>query len=84
MVPFHQGEAVEPDGTPAPSCIPTITGDTIPTGLCFQKLRDGEFLKGREYQTRVRASAGGTLLQETLQAFSVSFLGYGSTPLAGL
>ena len=52
--------------------------------MCFQELRDGEFLKGREYQTLVRASAGGAWLQETDHAFSVTFYEYGYTPLAGL
>jgi hypothetical protein len=74
---FYQGEAWD-------HCVPTAEGGAILGDACFQRLRNGAFLKGREYQTRVRASAGGTLLHESVHWFSVAFADYSSTPLAGL
>jgi len=73
---FYQGEAVDPAGTFS-KCIPSITGPNILTGLCFQKLQDGEFFKGREYLTQVFANGvpaddAHTPLHETKHTFAVA------------
>jgi len=78
---FSQGEASD-------KCVPTVTGGGITADACFQRLRDGEFLKGKEYQTKVFAVGANVStanpLQETDHAFVVVFFSYTNTPLTGL
>src|SRR5437870_808785 len=49
---------------------------------CFKRLRDQEFLKGREYRTQVRTSIGA-LVTSIDRRFGVEFYGYTDTPLSG-
>jgi RHS repeat-associated protein len=78
---FYQGAASD-------HCIPTVSGAAIPSDACFQRLRDGELLKGKEYQTQVFAAGANVAtadpLQETDHSFSVLFESYTATPLSGL
>jgi hypothetical protein len=84
---FYQGAAVDPQGTYT-NCTPTATGASITSDACFQKLRDGEALKGKEYQTKVFAAGANVLsanpLQQTDHSFKVFFDSYSGTPLSGL
>ena len=82
---FYQGDAgctpQDAQGNPATGGDPKASPS--PTGLyanqCFQLLRDREFLRGREYRTRVigTAAAGSPVLQDTTHTFTVQFYGYG-------
>ncbi len=74
---FYQGAASD-------LCTPTVTGGSITSDACFQRLRDGEFLKGKEYRTQMLPASGSALLRETITSFKVQFLDYTSTPLSGL
>jgi RHS repeat-associated protein len=78
---FYQGAASD-------NCVPTATGGSIIADACFQRLRDGEFLKGKEYQTKVFAAGANVTtanpLQETDHTFAVLFDTYSGTPLTGL
>ncbi|MFL5800699.1 MAG: polymorphic toxin-type HINT domain-containing protein [Roseiflexaceae bacterium] len=74
---FYQGAATD-------QCTPTVTGGAIGADACFQRLRDGEFLKGKEYRTQMLPASGSALLQETVNSFAVQFLDYTTTPLSGL
>ncbi len=80
---FYQGDVgcfpQDVDGTP-------LNGETaIKNNACFQAMRDREFLKGREYETRLLASATATNpLQKTLHSFGVAFFDYGTERLSGL
>jgi RHS repeat-associated protein len=74
---FYQGEASD-------KCVPAATGGAILADACFQRLRDGEFLKGKEYKTQVLSASGSALLQETAHRFMVQFIDYTSAPLIGL
>ena len=66
---FHQGEA--PCGYPKDSLGAPWRESTILDQPCFQELAKYEMLKGREWLTRTRASAGGPLLQEQGHTFGV-------------
>ncbi|MFL5804112.1 MAG: Calx-beta domain-containing protein, partial [Roseiflexaceae bacterium] len=81
---FHQGQSVDSAGAPT-NCIPHSGGrdPNIPNELCFQQLRDGEFLKGREYRTQFFDTNGATLLREVNHRFTVEFKSYGD-PFSGL
>jgi len=79
---FYQGDA---GCTPRDAQGNLATGGSAAqgTGLyanaCFQQLRDREFLRGREYRTRVvgTAAAGSPVLQDTTHTFAVQFYDYG-------
>lgn len=78
---FRQGEASD-------QCAPTATGTGMISDPCFQRLRDGEFLKGREYKTQVFAiganPSSATPLQETTTTTGVLFSDYGPDARSGL
>jgi RHS repeat-associated protein/uncharacterized repeat protein (TIGR01451 family) len=75
---FYQGASLT-----NPHCTPTVTGGSITSDTCFQSLRNGEALKGKEYLTQYFTSSG-TLLKETATTYKVLFLDYTTTPLTGL
>jgi hypothetical protein len=88
---FYQGESVDAAGLPT-QCIPYSTRLGIVGNPCFQQLRNGEFLKGREYKTEsfaigVTPDANGKFttapLHSTEHVFTVDFKEYGDA-LSGL
>ncbi|HEX2912230.1 MAG TPA: RHS repeat-associated core domain-containing protein [Chloroflexia bacterium] len=62
---------------------PTNASRDIYHNTCFQKLRDQEFLKGKEYRTLVQNSAGQSMT-ETLHTFVTNFYDYGALDLSGM
>gem|GEM_PF-1707173 len=59
---FYQGDI---------GCVPTTTGGNILwTDSCFANLRDREFLKGKEWKTRVLSSTG-SVMNETIHYLTV-------------
>ncbi len=87
---YYQGDISDSPDCPAVTATGgnanpgTAANPLPPTGLyadhCFQELRDREFLRGREYRTRVvgTAAAGSPVLQDTRHTFAVTFYGYGA------
>jgi hypothetical protein len=68
---FYQGQSDE-------QCTPTaISGEAILEDECFTKIRDREFLKGREYDTIPYAGATtGPKLREDEHYFGITLYGY--------
>jgi RHS repeat-associated protein len=87
---YYQGDISDSPDCPAVTATggnanPGTAANPLPgTGLyadhCFQELRDREFLRGREYRTRISgpASGGSPVLQDTRHTFTVTFYGYGA------
>jgi len=79
---FYQGDA---GCTPRDAQGNLATGGSASSGTglyanaCFQLMRDREFLRGREYRTRVvgTAAAGSPVLQDTTHTLAVQFYDYG-------
>lgn len=76
---FYQGD--HPCGQPA-----NTFGNLFPNDPCFIQLRDREFLKGKEWLTRVRGpvGAGSPIMSETWHNFTVNFYDYGPNAISGL
>jgi len=75
---FYQGD--DPCGLTLRAFNSTLVDDP-----CFKKLRDGEWLKGKEYKTRVIGpTPGNILMAETLHTFFVDFSTYGGFLIEGL
>jgi len=82
---FHTGVLSNdacPAGYPTDRAGGPLTGAAIFEHPCFQRLRDSERLKGREYRTRVRTSSG-VLVSSVEHRFTVEFLGYTDLALVG-
>ena len=83
---FHVGALTDdpacPAGYPQDARGAPVTGGAILGHPCFQRLRDRERLKGREYRTEVRTS-DGRLLSLVQRRFGVEFLSYTDLALTG-